>query len=210
MISKECKQILAILNSLYPDAKAELEFKNDYQLIVAVVLSAQCTDKKVNQVTPELFKKYKNFKELGFASEAEVAKIIHPVNYYKTKAKNIIKLSQQVVTDFKNKLPTDKDALQSLAGVGRKTANVVQCEKGVTPALPVDTHVFRVSHKLGLSNGKTPESVEFDLMKKFPPESWRDLHHQLILHGRRVCKAQRPLCDECRLAMICPNKKCKF
>lgn len=207
MISKKCKQILAILNSLYPDAEAELKFKNDYQLIISVVLSAQCTDKKVNQVTPELFKKYKNFKELGLASEAEVAKIIHPVNYYKTKAKNIIKLSQQVVTDFKNKLPTDKDALQSLAGVGRKTANVVQCEKGITPALPVDTHVFRVSHKLGLSNGKTPESVEFDLMEKFPPESWRDLHHQLILHGRRVCKAQHPLCDECRLAMICPNKK---
>ena len=159
MASKQCKKILAILSSLYPDAKAELNFKNDYQLVVAVVLSAQCTDKKVNQVTPELFKKYKNFRELSLAKEADVAKIIRPINYYKIKAKNIIGLSQQVITEFKNKLPTDKCSLQTLPGVGRKTANVVQCEKGTEPALPVDTHVFRVSNRIGLTKNSKKQMV---------------------------------------------------
>ncbi len=203
---KKTNSILKALSAMYPNAKAELNFHNDYELIIAVVLSAQCTDKKVNQVTPTLFKSYPNFKALSKANIEDVEKIIREVNYYKTKAKNIVTLATQVTNNFKGKLPDDLETLQVLAGVGRKTASVVLCEKGTTPALPVDTHVLRVSNRLGLSDGKTPLDVEEDLRKIFPPNTWHDLHHELILHGRRVCKARQPLCDECGLKKFCEYK----
>ena len=200
---KKTSSILKVLSQMYPNAKAELNFQNDYELIIAVVLSAQCTDKKVNQVTPLLFKNYPNFKALSKAKIGDIETIIREVNYYKTKAKNIITLASQITNNFKGKLPSDLDTLQTLAGVGRKTASVVLCEKGTTPALPVDTHVLRVSNRLGLSDGKTPLAVEADLRDLFPPSTWHDLHHELILHGRRICKARQPLCEVCDLKKYC-------
>ncbi|MGI6523864.1 MAG: endonuclease III [Bdellovibrionota bacterium] len=205
MTPQKRKRLLTLLSELYPNPSSELHFKNDYQLIIAVVLSAQCTDKKVNQVTPSLFKRYRNFKELSLAKEKDVEEIIREVNYYKTKSKNIVQLAKRIMENFNGTLPTEHDDLISLHGVGRKTANVIQCEKGIRPAMPVDTHVLRVSNRLGLSSAKTPEGVEGDLTKQFPADSWRDLHHQLIYHGRRVCKARNPLCDECKLCKICPS-----
>ena len=198
-------KILRILTEIYPEVHSELNFKNDYELVVSVVLSAQCTDKKVNQVTPALFKKYPYFKELGNADIESLESIIKPINYYKTKSKNIKALGSIVEKLFNNKLPTKHEDLIKLPGVGRKTANVVLCEQGSTPALPVDTHVMRLSNRLGFSKESIPDRVEADLKKLFPPENWRDLHHRLIFHGRRVCKARSPSCHECGLNKICPS-----
>jgi len=207
MNNNKIKTIIDLLAKTYPDAKAELNFSNDYQLIIAVVLSAQCTDKKVNQVTPNLFYRYPNFFSLSQAKITDVEDIIHAVNYYKTKAKNITQLAKDVCQKFQNNLPCSQKDLLSLPGVGRKTANVVQCEKKITPTFPVDTHVFRLAHRLGLSTGKTPLAVETDLTNLFPSPTWHDLHHQFILHGRRTCKAKSPDCLNCVLKSICPTSK---
>lgn len=199
------RELLSQLALLYPNPKSELNFQNDYELIVAVILSAQCTDKKVNEVTPILFKEYPTFKALSTAPLATLEKIVRPVNYYRTKSKNLIGMAERVVTDFGGVLPREYTELTTLPGVGRKTANVILTERGETAAFPVDTHVFRVSHRLGLSRGKTPDAVEEDLKSAFPEESWRHLHHWLIFHGRRVCKAQRPLCSICAFSSVCPT-----
>jgi endonuclease III len=204
MTPGEKRKLLKIFVKLYPHPRSELNFKTHYQLIVSVILSAQCTDKKVNQVTPVLFKKYSSFAELGKARLNTVEKIIRPINYYKTKSKNIIAMAKIVDQELKGKLPKKHEELQKLPGVGRKTANVVLVEMG-KDALPVDTHVFRVSRRLGLAKGRNPDQVEDELKQEFKSEHWRNLHHWLIFHGRRVCKAQRPLCGECRLSDICPS-----
>lgn len=190
----------------YPDPRSELDFKDDYQLVVAVILSAQCTDKKVNQVTPQLFGRFADFAALAKAPITELEQIIRPINYYRTKARNLIAMAQRVVDDFNGKLPGEHPELTSLPGIGRKTANVVVCEKGCAPALPVDTHVFRVSKRLGLADGTTVEKVEDQLKLQFAPQEWRNLHHWLIFHGRRVCKAQRPQCGQCVVNDICPGR----
>jgi endonuclease-3 len=205
MLSKHKRQLLSDLNELYPNPRSELNFSNPFQLLIAVMLSAQCTDKKVNEITPSLFKKYPDFRQLAKASLGDVEKIIRPINYYRTKAKNIVAAAAAVVERHGGKVPADHDELTSLPGVGRKTANVILCEHGKTPAFPVDTHVYRVARRLGLSDGNEPHDVEEDLTKAFPPEYWRPLHHQLIFHGRRVCKARNPLCEQCKLAHICPS-----
>lgn len=205
MTPQKRKTLLSILEKLYPDPHSELDFKNEYQLLIAVMLSAQCTDKKVNEVTPILFSKYPNFASLAKASLSDVEKIIRPINYCKTKSKNIIATSSQVVTEHNGHIPLTFEQLTELPGVGRKTANVVLGETGAVPSLPVDTHVFRVSRRLGLSSGKNPDAVEEDLKKQFPSSEWRNLHHRLIFHGRRVCKAQNPQCAECALSGICPS-----
>ena len=207
MVKSRAKQVLNSLNQLYPEAESELHFRNKFQLLVAVMLSAQCTDKKVNEVTPSLFREFSSFKKLSQAKLTELEAIIRPINYYKTKAKNLIAMSNLVVEQFSSRVPKTHEELTSLPGVGNKTANVVLSELGYAHALPVDTHVQRVSMRLGLSSGKSPDSVEVELKKSFAPETWRTLHHGLIFHGRRICKAQRPLCDECQLATICPKKK---
>jgi endonuclease-3 len=199
--------LLKILAELYPEPKSELVFHNDYQLIVSVVLSAQCTDKKVNEVTPTLFTKFSDFKALSQAKLSDIEKIIRPINYFKTKSKNLITLATQVERDFGGRIPLDFKQITSLAGVGRKTANVVLGELGVDFTLPVDTHVFRVARRLGLSSGSTPEAVEHDLRKHFDKKEWRGLHHRLIFHGRRVCSARSPKCLECPLNKICPSAK---
>jgi endonuclease-3 len=196
-------KLLSILAELYPDPQSELDFKNEYQLLTAVMLSAQCTDKKVNQVTPILFGKYPDFKVLAKAKVSEVAAIIRPINYFKTKSANLVATALEVTTRFKGHVPKTHHELTSLPGVGNKTANVVLGETGAAPSLPVDTHVFRVSHRLGLSSGKNPDAVEEDLKRAFPSSEWRNLHHRLIFHGRRVCKARNPDCDHCELRSIC-------
>jgi len=205
MTPKKRAQLLATLAELYPDPRSELHFTNDFELLIAVVLSAQCTDVKVNQVTPTLFAKYPDAKYLACAKLKDVEAIIRPINYYKTKSKNIIATSEILSSTYKGRVPRTHDELTALPGVGRKTANVVLGETGAVPALPVDTHVFRVAHRLGLSEGKTPEAVERDLMKQFPSSEWRSLHHRLIFHGRRVCKARNPACGGCALRQLCPS-----
>jgi endonuclease-3 len=206
MLTKRKQALLDQLRMLYPEPKSELNFNNEYQLLVSVVLSAQCTDKKVNDTTPALFKKYPNFKQLAKADVAEVEGIIRQINYYKTKSKNIVSTAQIITANFGGAVPRSMEELTSLPGVGRKTANVVLGELGIEPSIAVDTHVFRVSRRLGVAKGANPSEVEQSLRKGFPPSSWRDLHHQLIFHGRRVCKARNPLCGECLLANSCPSK----
>jgi endonuclease-3 len=207
MSNKRLDQLLKILGQLYPDPKSELVFKNDFQLIVSVVLSAQCTDKKVNEVTPALFTKFSDFRSLAKAKLSDIEEIIRPINYFKTKSKNLISLGIQIERDFEGKIPLNFKDITTLSGVGRKTANVVLGELGVDFTLPVDTHVFRVSKRLGLSKGKNPNEVEEDLRKQFPKKDWRSLHHWLIFHGRRVCAARSPKCGECALKEICPSAK---
>jgi endonuclease-3 len=199
-------KLLAILETLYPEPRSELDFSNEYELLIAVMLSAQCTDKKVNQVTPELFAKYPSLKRLAGARVEDVAAIIRPINYYKTKSANIVATAQRITEEYRGTVPKTHEELTSLPGVGRKTANVVLGETGAVPSLPVDTHVFRVSNRLGLSSGKTPEAVERDLCAIFKPSEWRNLHHRFIFHGRRVCKARNPDCALCELRRICPSQ----
>ena len=205
-VSKAYKRtLLQSLAKAYPNAASELTFKNEYQLVTAVILSAQCTDKKVNEVTPALFKQYPTFPALAGAKVSAIEKLIRPVNYYKTKARNIVAMAQEVLANFSGTLPETILKLQTLSGVGRKTANVVLTEIGKVPALPVDTHVFRVAHRLGLANGSTPARVEEELKEHFASRYWRRLHHWLIWHGRRRCKAIRPNCPECPLNQLCPR-----
>jgi endonuclease-3 len=198
--------LLQRLAELYPDPRSELNFDGEFQLVVAVILSAQCTDKKVNEVTPILFERYPDFSSLGKARLSSIEKIIRPVNYYVTKSKNLIAMARIVEQEFGGKLPRTHGELVTLAGVGNKTANVVLSELRVVPAFPVDTHIKRLANRLGLSAESIPDKVERDLKNQFPPETWRNLHHQLIFHGRRVCGAQRPRCGECSLNAICPSQ----
>jgi endonuclease-3 len=195
--------IVRHLKAEYPNPGSELHFSNEYELVVAVLLSAQCTDKKVNQVTPELFSMYPGFEDLAGAAVPALEDILRPINYYKTKSKHLKGLGERVTEVFLGRLPRTLDELVSLPGVGRKTANVVLSELGVVPTFPVDTHVFRLSHRLGFSLGSNPDAVEGDLKRLFKKELWRSLHHWLILHGRRVCIAQRPKCGDCRIRGLC-------
>ena len=197
------QQLLSLLRDLYPNPKSELHFRGNYQLVVSVALSAQCTDKKVNEVTPSLFERYPDFSALAKAKQSDVEKIIRQVNYYKSKSKNIIAMAKKVTEEFAGKLPRERTKLESLAGVGRKTASVILSERGIEPAFPVDTHVFRVARRLELAFSDKRDEVEEEIKSCFDPKTWRELHHWLIFHGRRVCKAQRPLCGECALSKLC-------
>lgn len=205
MKNRHARKILDILSEEYPDPQSELDFRNSYQLLVAVALSAQCTDKKVNEVTPHLFRRFKDFQELSRARLSSVEKIIRPINYYKTKSRNLIVSAKLVTEKFNGEIPLRHEELIELPGVGRKTANVILGELGITETLPVDTHVMRVSSRLGLADGKGPLQVEDQLSKIYDKSLWRRLHHSLILHGRRICKAQSPRCDACMLNSLCPK-----
>lgn len=205
--TKDKQKLRTILGRLYPEPSSELNFKGVYQLTVSVMLSAQTTDKKVNQVTPLLFKEFKDFKALSKASIARLEAIIREINYYKTKAKHIKETAFIVSNEYGGCIPTNPVKLVKLPGIGQKTANVILGELGIMPTFPVDTHVFRLAHRLELAKGKTPVVVEDELKAQFKPRFWRPLHHWLILHGRNVCKAQRPACNECKLAKLCPSVK---
>lgn len=196
---------LDILEHTYPAAVTELKYRNSFELLVAVILSAQCTDARVNKTTPALFTKYPNAAALAGAKQADVEEIIRSCGFYRMKAKNIISAASGLVEHHDGEVPNTREALEELAGVGRKTASVVMSVAFEDAAFAVDTHVFRVAHRLGLTLGTTPRQVEEDVTKLVPREKWRHAHHWLILHGRQVCKAPKPLCETCPVRELCPT-----
>lgn len=196
-------KIAKLLLKKYPDPIIELKFKNPLELLVATILSAQCTDVRVNIVTEDLFKKYKTAQSYAKAKLATFEKEIRPTGFYKNKAKMIIKCCDQIVRDFNGKVPGTIEELTGLAGVGRKTANVILGNAFGKQAMAVDTHVLRVSNRLGLADSKNPDKVEETLVSQFPGEKLTHLNLALILHGRQTCKARKPLCPECVLYSEC-------
>lgn len=207
MTRKSAQEIINQLEKLYPDAKAELDFGSAFELLIAVILSAQCTDVRVNQVTKVLFSKANTPKALGEMPLEEIEEIIKPCGLYKTKAKNIKSTANALVFNHQGEVPGTIEALMALDGVGKKTANVVVSNAFDTPAIAVDTHVFRVSNRIGLANAKTVEATEEQLMKVINRTQWTKAHHMIIFHGRRVCKARSPMCDVCTIASLCKYYK---
>ena len=204
---KDINVLLDYLDELYPDARCELVYHKDYELLIATVLSAQCTDKRVNQNTEILWKKYDIF-SLAHADISEVEEIIRPLGSFTKKARYIVQIAQRLVEDYNGKVPNDRVYLESLPGVGRKTCNVVLSNLFDVPAIAVDTHVERVSKRLSLASKKdSVQVVEKKLMKKFPKEKWSKLHHQLVLFGRYQCKAVKPECENCKLKDFCKYSK---
>ena len=207
MDNKRAQKILDELKKMHPDAGCELNYGTPFELLVAVILSAQCTDKRVNEVTKDLFKKYNTPEQYATMTPAELEPLIHSCGFFHNKAVNIIGAAKGIVDRFGGEVPKTMAELTSLPGVGRKTASVVMTVAFDEPAMPVDTHVFRVSGRLGLSHGKNPEQVEKDLKDLYPPSHWNIVHHTLIFHGRYICKALRPNCSECTLTEYCPYFK---
>jgi len=203
---KEISQIHQLFIERYDDAVTELTYKNAYELVVAVALSAQCTDKRVNILTPPLFEKYPSTKELALADLDDVKSFINSCSFFNNKAKNIVAMAQRVEEVYGGEIPMDEKELQSLAGVGQKTANVVMIEYTGANLMAVDTHVFRVSHRLGLSDDKTATATEATLVKKFK-NNLHALHQGMVLFGRYICKAKNPKCEECFLTEYCRTKE---
>ena len=201
-------RVLSYFRELHPEVTTELEFGSVFQLLVAVVLSAQCTDKRVNQVTPELFAHYPDAQVMAEADESEIYEYVKSVSYPNAKARHLVELARMLVDEYGGEVPNDFDALLRLPGVGRKTANVMQAVAFGQSAMPVDTHVYRVSHRLGLvpSTADTPLKVEKALVKHIPADDLARAHHWLLLHGRYVCTSRKPHCDKCELSDICPKK----
>lgn len=197
--------IIGYFRDNVPVAQSELNFANPYELLIAVMLSAQCTDKRVNMTTPELFSRYPSPAHLAKADEDEVFGMIKSISYPRSKAGHIVGAARKIVSDFGGEIPDEVDSLMTLPGVGRKTANVVASIIYDKPVIAVDTHVFRVSHRLGLSGGKTPFEVELDLEKHIPEDIRPIAHHWLILHGRYVCTARKPQCASCPLTHWCKD-----
>ena len=205
MLKKErYEKVIAYFQKAMPIAETELDYGNPYELLVAVILSAQCTDKRVNQMTPELFKRFPKPELMAEVDSAEVFEYIRSCSYPNNKAKHLVGMAAMLVNDFKGVVPDDIDELQKLPGVGRKTANVIASVVYEKPAFAVDTHVFRVSNRIGLTtNSKTPLATEKELMKYFPDEIVPLAHHWLILHGRYTCLARKPKCTKCGLTDLC-------
>lgn len=199
------KELMLRLEAAYPDARCALDHSDPFQLVVATILSAQCTDARVNLTTPALFRRFPDAAALAEAPLAELEGLIHPTGFFRNKARNLVGLGQALVAQHGGRVPDTLAALSALPGVGQKTANVVLSNAFGVPALPVDTHIFRVARRLGLSEANTPEKVEADLCGHFPREAWIALHHQLIWHGREVCHARGPRCTECPLHAFCPT-----
>lgn len=199
--------ILSYFREQMPVVTTELEFGNAFQLLCATLLSAQCTDKRINQVTPALFARYPSPAEMAKAEEEDVFEYIKSVSYPNSKAKHLVAMSRMIVSDFGGEVPSDMDDLVKLPGVGRKTANVMQAVWFGRAAMAVDTHVFRVSHRLGLVPAKanTPLKVEQELMKNIPADDVPDAHHWLLLHGRYVCTSRKPHCEKCPFERFCPK-----
>ncbi len=194
---------LAWFQANCPEPQTELHYESPFQLLVAVILSAQCTDRRVNMVAPKLFRSYPEPKDLASASFEDVLELIKSISYPNSKAKHLIGMAQKLMSDFAGEVPSDIDKLMSLPGVGRKTANVLASVIYDKPVIAVDTHVFRVSHRMGLSDGKTVEAVEKELESHIPSELRARAHHWLILHGRYTCTARNPKCEECPLSDWC-------
>jgi len=204
MLKKErYKQFVAHFSARQPDAETELHYNNPFQLLIAVILSAQCTDKRINMVTPALFQRFPTPKALAEVSSDEVFDYIRSISYPNNKAKHLVGMAKMLLNDFNSEVPSDIKDLQKLPGVGRKTANVIASVIYNAPAMAVDTHVFRVARRIGLTNGKTPLAVELDLVKNLPQHTIHIAHHWLILHGRYVCVARSPKCSICEITSIC-------
>ncbi len=196
--------LIDTLRKTYPDAKCSLDFETPFQLVVAVCLSAQCTDERVNLTTPALFNICKSIEDFANIDLAELEELIHPCGFYKNKAKNIKKCANQILENFDGKVPQNMDDLISLAGVGRKSANVIMLEVfGNAVGIAVDTHCKRISNRIGLSNEKDPSKIEQDLLKQIDPKDYKDVNHLFIWHGRYTCKSQKPLCEKCTLKQFC-------
>lgn len=199
--------VLGYFRKEMPQVQTELEFGSVFQLLVAVILSAQCTDKRINQVTPELFRRYPDATSMALAEADEVLEYIKSVSYPNSKAAHLVKMARKLVEHFDGEVPSDMNALLDLPGVGRKTANVIQSVAFGKSTMAVDTHVFRVSHRLGLvpENANTPYKVELVLSKNIPADDIPRAHHWLLLHGRYVCTSRKPHCERCGLSAVCPS-----
>ncbi len=202
-ISERYAAVLDYFTRNVPVAQSELDFRNPYELLVAVMLSAQCTDKRVNLTTPALFRRYPDMQRLAAADVEEVRELVRSISYPNSKAAHLVEMAKMVVERHGGEVPASVEELMRLPGVGRKTANVVASIVHGEPVIAVDTHVFRVAHRLGLSQGRTPEAVERDLERHIPAELRPVAHHWLILHGRYVCTARKPQCEACPLADCC-------
>ncbi len=205
-IKERTAEVLRILDETYGPEKCYLHYTNAHELLVATMLSAQCTDDRVNMVTPTLFEKYPDIKAFAEADLLEMEEAIHSTGFYHNKAKNIIACAQKLLTDHSGVVPSDIEALTALPGVGRKTANVVRTHIFNIPSIVVDTHVKRLSNLIGLTKFDDPVKIEFDLMKKLPEDHWSRINTQLIAHGRKVCVARRPKCEICVLYDCCKNR----
>lgn len=199
------KKALELLKKEYPDVKPALVYHSPFELLVSTMLAAQCTDRQVNKATEPLYKKYNTPEQFAALSEAELEPYIKSCGFFRNKGRNIIAMSQILVTQYGGEVPKDRDVLTTLPGVGRKTANVVVSNAFGIPAIAVDTHVFRVTNRMGLADAKDVEKTEQQLMEHIPEKDWSDAHHWLIYHGRLVCDARKPKCDRCCVACVCDS-----
>lgn len=198
------ENFIKVLKNTYPDATCSLDFKTPFQLVVAVMLSAQCTDERVNQTTPELFKRCKTIQDFIDIDLKELEKIIYPCGFYKNKAKNIKLCANQILKNFNGVVPNTMDELLTLAGIGRKSANVILLEVfGIANGIAVDTHAKRVSNRIGLSSESNPEKIEQDLLKIIPKEYLKDVNHLFVWHGRKTCNSRKPICKNCSVKEYC-------
>ena len=208
MNKKDAVKMVEILKQTYPDATCSLDFETPFQAVVAVILSAQCTDERVNKTTPALFERCKTVEDFANIDIKELEDFIHPCGFFKNKAKNIKLCANQILEKFNGQVPNNMKDLMSLAGVGRKTANVVLLEVfGIAEGVAVDTHAKRISNLVGLSNEKEPEKIEQDLIKIFPKEYLKDINHLFVWHGRNTCIARNPKCDVCTIKDYCKHYK---
>lgn len=196
-------EIIQILSKTYKGAKCGLDYKTPYELLIATILSAQCTDERVNIITNELFKEYNTPQSITKLSGEELGELIKSCGLFRNKSKNILEASKDIINNYSGKVPDTFEELVKLKGVGRKTANVVLANAFNIPTIAVDTHVFRVSNRIGIAKGKTPNKVEDELMRVIPRGKWSEMHHYLIWHGRKICKARRPQCETCPIAPYC-------
>lgn len=199
-------EIQKVFDVIYKDAKCSLDYENPLQLLIATQLAAQCTDKRVNMITPALFERYKTAEDFANADIFELEGYIRSTGFYHNKAKNIIGCCKKILSDFGGEVPSTMEELTSLDGVGRKTANIIIGDIYKKPAIVVDTHAKRLANRMGLTKNSDPTKIEFDLKKIVSPESSADFCHKLVYHGRAVCKAQKPRCDICEVAHICSKK----
>ena len=207
MKKTDINKFVQILKETYPDATCSLDFKTPFQMVVAVMLSAQCTDERVNKITARIFPRLNTPEKMGALTQEEMEQEIRDCGLFHAKAKNLLATCKMLVEEFNSTVPDNIEDLMKLPGVGKKTANVVASIIYNVPAIAVDTHVFRVSHRLGMAKGADPLATEKELQKAIPKEKWSDAHHWFIWHGRLVCKARKPNCSECVLLQVCPFKE---
>ncbi len=207
MRKQQREAILTLLEETYGGMKTALNYSTPFELLVAVIMSAQCTDERVNKITARIFPKYNTPEKMGALTQEQLEREIHDCGLFRSKAKNLLATCKMLIEEYNSKIPDTVEELMKLPGAGKKTANVVASIVYKVPAIAVDTHVFRVSHRLGLAKGENPLVVEEELQKVIPKVKWSDAHHWLIWHGRKICKARKPLCRECAFINLCPYKE---